>query len=510
MKRPLKYVAKSVLVAALVLAGNTAQSAEPSTAELMDELKRLAGRVQRLEKENADLQAGRRASPAPQIDLDARVKTLETRNAQIDEALNKDSISEREPELTARLKGAEYTALDIQKQAKIIEGLEGFSAGASFTGVGQRLSGANTNAGTLVNYRADIIVTTPTVSTGNIESKLFGHFRIGQGKGVSEKLTSFVGPNASSFQLGSVIEPDSSAVMLAQAWYQADIPLPFDGVKSLSREKLTVNFGKMDPFAFFDRNAAANDETRQFLASSFVHNALLDNPMAANVGADGFGFSPGLRLAYYNERRKPAEGYGVSLGVFGSGKGANFSESIKSPFVILQAETKQRLFGGLEGNYRAFVWSNGQAPTFVAGETARHAGIGLNFDQAIGNYTKVFGRYGAARGDRLPFDRAASIGAEIGGSYWRRAADGFGIAFGANRASADFRAQSAALDANGDGNPDFGFSAQGWEKTVEMYYRHQIHRGFEITPDIQILRSPAGNPDAKTVKIIGARVQLTY
>lgn len=467
--------------AVLALAAGAARAAEPSNAELLAEIKRLT----------------------------ERIRMLEERNAAIDAALQKDTISEKEPEITARLKGAEYTALDIQQQARVIDSIKGFSAGASLTAVGQRLSGADVAGGaSALNYRADITVTTPTVSTGNIDSKLFGHFRIGQGKGVSEKLTSFVGPNASSFQLGSVIEPDSSAVMLAQAWYQADIPLPVDTVKSLSREKLTVNFGKMDPFAFFDQNAAANDETRRFLSSMFVHNALLDNPLAANVGADGFGFSPGARVAYLNERAKP-ETYGLSAGVFASGRGANFSESPRSPFVIGQAETKQR-FGGLEGNYRVFMWRNGQAPTFVAGETARHTGLGVNFDQRVGDAVTAFGRFGAARGDRLPFDRTVSIGAEIGGSYWRRAADGLGFAFGANRASADFRAQSASVDADGDGTPDYGFSASGWEKTAELYYRYQVHPRFEISPDFQLIRNPAANPDRKSVKVVGARVQLSY
>lgn len=506
--RPAFKGTAAIVAAAAMLAAGSVWPAELSNAELMAELRRLAERMQKLEQENADLKARQKAA-APG-DLETRLKALETRNAQIDEALNKETISEKEPELTARLKGAEYTALDIQKHAKTIEGLEGFSAGASFTGVGQRIHGIDSGVGTLANYRTDITVTTPTVNTGNIESKLFGHFRIGQGKGVSEKIASFVGPNASSFQLGSVIPPESSAVMLAQAWYQADIPLPLSGVKSLSREKLTVNFGKMDPFGFFDQNAAANDETRQFLSSIFVHNALLDNPLAANIGADGFGFSPGLRVAYYNERRKPAEGYGLSLGVFASGKGANFSEPIRSPFVIVQAETKQRFFVGLEGNFRTLAWHNGQAPTFVAGETRRHSGIGLNFDQRLHDAVTLFGRYGAARGENLPFDRTASLGAQIGGSYWRRSADAIGIAFGANRSSADFRGRSATLDADGDGVPDYGFAARGWEKTAELYYRWQIHKGFEITPDFQWIRDPAANADAKPVKVLGARLQLTY
>lgn len=464
--------------AALLAAGLAMPALANDNAALLVELKRLAARVEALEKQNREME----------------------------QALQTDRLSEKEPELVTRLKTTEYRVEDMQAAAKAIEAIGGFSAGASFTTVGQRAKGG-ADTGTLANYRADITVTTPTLSVGNIDSKLFGHFRIGQGLGVADKLTTFVGPNASSFQLGTVLPPDSSAVMLAQAWYQADIYLPTDSPRQLSREKLTINFGKMDPFGFFDQNAAANDETRQFLASAFVHNALLDNPLAANVGVDGFGFSPGLRVAYHNERAKP-ESYGLSFGVFGSGKGADFSEPIRAPFVIVQAETKQRFYG-LEGNYRAFVWRNGQAPTFVPEETARHAGLGLNFDQTVGGGVTLFGRYGAARGDDLPFDRTVSLGAQIGGSLWNRAADTVGIAFGAHRTSADFRARSAGvLDA--DGNPVYGFAASGMEKQAEVYYRYQVHPRFEISPDIQWIRNPAGNRDAKPVTIVGARVQLSY
>ncbi len=457
-------------------------------------IQRLMDRVEKLEQRNAELEKG--------------LQSLEDRNARLDTALDSEEVSEKEPELATRLKAVEYQALDMQKKAKVINSIEGFNAGANFTSVAQHASGID-SGGTQVNYRADITVTTPTIRTGDIESKLFGHFRVGQGKGLSDKFTSFVGPNATSFQLGSVVEPESSAMMLAQAWYQADIPLPFGGFKPHSRETLTVNFGKMDPFAFFDQNAAANDETRQFLASTFVHNALLDNPLAANIGADGFGFSPGVRVSYFNWRAKP-ETYRLSLGVFGAGRSANFSDSFKSPFVILQAETSQRFLSGLQGNYRVYLWRNGQAPTFVKEQTASHGGIGFNFDQRLGDGITLFGRLGTASGERLPFDRTASVGAEFNGNYWGRGADAIGLAIGANRTSTNFRAQSATLDADGDGLPDYGFAASAWEQVMEVYYRFRVHERFELTPDFQYIRNPAGNPDARPVKILGMRANLAF
>ncbi|MBI2752419.1 MAG: carbohydrate porin [Betaproteobacteria bacterium] len=478
---------RAAIAATVLLLASSAYAAQPTLSDVMAELARLSARIDQLERRNAELEAYR---------------------ASIDAGLANENVSEKEPELTARLKSVEYTALDIQKQAKVIDSIEGFSAGGSFVMTGQKASGAGERCA-LLNYRADITVTTPTVKTGDIESKLFGHFRAGQGKGLAEKMTSFVGPNATAFQLGAVVPPETSAVLLAQAWYQADIPLPVGGFKPHSREKLTVNLGKMDPFAFFDQNAAGNDETRQFLASTFVHNALLDNPLAANVGADGFGFSPGVRVSYLNEHAKP-ERYRLSLGVFGAGESTSFNAPFRSPFVIAQAETEQRLFAGLVGNYRVLLWRNGQAPTFVRGETRPHAGIGLNFDQRLHDGIVAFGRFGVARGNRLPFDRTLSAGAEFSGSYWGRGGDAVGLALGVNHTSADFRALSASVDADGDGVPDFGYTASGSERVLEGYYRYRVNKRFELTPDLQVIGNPGGNAWAPAVKVLGLRAQITY
>ncbi len=478
-------------------AGDLAQT------EFIKEMKRLSERLEKLERHNADLEKKLQAQGDP---LTPRVKALEEYNTRIEKGLASENVSENEPELTARLKATEYQGLEMQKSSKVVESLDGIKAGASFTTVAQKASGI-ANKDTHLNYRTDITVSTPAGTMGDTTGMLFGHFRIGQGKGVSDVLTAFSGPNATAFQLGTADLADTTAVMLAQAWYQADIPMPFGGFKPRSRETLTVNFGKMDPFGFFDQNHAANDEGRQFLSSIFVHNALLDNPMAANVGADAYGFTPGVRLSYLNEKSKP-ENYRLSLGVFGAGQGANFSQAFTSPFVIAQAETRQ-IFSGLAGNYRVYAWRNGQAPSY-SGETVSHRGVGFNFDQRLDDYITLFGRYGKGWGEGHPFDQTLSLGAEFGGSYWDRGGDALGVAFGANKVSADFQRDSASVDADGDGNPDFGFQASGAEKVMEIYYRYRLNNQFEITPDFQYIQNPAGNGDAENVKIFGARAQLMF
>jgi len=497
-----------VVLVAVAMCASTGARAAPTTSDILAEIKRLSERVAKLEQRNTELEAQLKQQQQPvSPQLEERVKALEEYKTGIEAALEKEDVSEKEPELTARLKSVEYTTLDIQKQSKVIDSLEGFSAGASFVSVGQRAWGIGVD-GTQLNYRADITVTTPTIRTGDIESKLFAHFRAGQGRGLAQYFTSFTGPNSTAFQLGTVVPPDASAVLLAEAWYQADIPLPLGGFKPYSRETLTVNFGKMDPFAFFDQNAAANDETRAFLSSMFVHNALLDNPLAANVGADGFGFSPGVRVAYTNERQKP-EKYGLSAGVFAAGAATSYSVPLGSPFVIVQADTLQRFFTGLAGNYRMQFWWNGQAPTFVPGQTETHWGIGLNIDQRFHDAVTLFGRFGAAWGDNLPFDGTASLGAEFGGSYWNRGGDSIGLALGANRTSAQFRSQSATV-LNEDGSPQYGYTASGWEQDAEIYYRFRAHARFDISPDFQYIRNPGGNSGAKPVSIVGLRLLLNY
>lgn len=261
--------------------------AAPSQEELLEMLNKLNGRLEQLEKRNSELERQLQSPPAPQptpaaasgTPLEQRVRKLEEAQQRVEQGLESENISENEPDLTSRLKAVEYQSLNTLKAARVIESLDGVTAGVSFTTVAQSPHGvASTSpAGTensQLNYRADAFVTLPLPKVGDTESRIFTHFRMGQGSGLNG-LTSYSKPNATAFRVLSA-QPDDSVAVLGQAWYQATIPLPLGGFKPHSREQLEVNFGKMDPFVFFDQNAAANDETRQFLNTVFVHNALLD------------------------------------------------------------------------------------------------------------------------------------------------------------------------------------------------------------------------------------------
>ena len=479
------------LIAALLAAGLAAPVLANDMAAVLAEIKRLAARVEALEQQNKALE-----------------KSLAT-----------ERLSETEPEIVTRLKAVEFQTLSMQKQARQIEALEGITVGASLTGVVQKVmrSGihsdgagntASTAAETRANYRGDISVTLPGGAIGNAEGSIFGHFRFGQGAGIGLRPTYTSSANSTAFEVGSGagnLAADDSFGILAQAWYQLKISLMDDGRKANAREHLHLTAGKIDPFVFFDQNAAADDESARFMNNAFVHNPLLDS--GGDIRADAYGFAPGAIVQYANERQKGAE-WGLSLGVFGAGPGANFTGSLAGPFVIAQAETAAR-FNYLPGNYRAYLWHNGRGVGYD-GIERKHSGIGFSADQKVTDEMTLFGRYGHQLTGKVRFDRALTLGGELRGNRWGRGADGFGLALGALRTSSDFRNDSPTIDANADAAPDFGYQAGGSEKLVEIYYRFKLNSKVELTPDFQWIRQPGGNAAAPTVKVLGLRARVGF
>ena len=404
-----------------------------------------------------------------------RVEALEKQNKELEQSLASDRLSEKEPELATRLKAVEFQALSMQKQARQIEKLEGISVGASLTAVGQRASrdgvAGFASRQSRANYRGDVSVTLPGGGIGDIEGKLFGHFRFGQGNGVGLRPTYTSTPNTTAFETNA--GPDDSFAILAQAWYQLKVPLARDGIKANSREHLHATFGKIDSFVFFDQNAAADDESTKFLNNAFVHNPLLDS--GGDIRADAYGFAPGAILQYVNEYDK-SRTWGLSLGAFGSGPGASFSGSLGKPYLIAQADTTWRI-AHLPGNYRAYLWTNGRGLGYD-GIERRHSGFGLSVDQKVADEVTLFGRYGHQGSGKVRFDRALAVGAEIAGNAWGRGADSLGIAAGILRTSSSYRRDSVALDLDGDGALDP--RASGSERIGELYYRFRVNSLLEL------------------------------
>ncbi len=499
-----------LLIAALLSAPTYAADATPEAMQRL--LEKMNARLEQLEKRNDALEKQLKAQASSSV-LDTRVQALEDKQAQLNQALDSDNISENEPELVYRLKAVEKDTLDVKKAGKKVDALDGVKVGMSLSMVAQRPAGlpkGTLNGNSQLSYRSDLTVELPLTPIGDIEHKLFTHIRVGQGAGLNAPMTALgafaSAPNALAFR-ASGASPDDSVAILGQAWYQASIPLPFGGFKPRSREKLELTFGKMDLFAFFDQNAAAGDESRQFLNSVFVHNPLLD--AGGQIGVDANGFQPGFVASYFNETGKP-ENWRVSLGVFGNGPhGANYQRTLTAPLLIAQAETSRRFFGGLTGNYRVYGWQRSQGLE-LDGSTAPHHGWGLSVDQRIGDGLNLFARYGQQTRGAARFDRALTFGGEISGGYWSRGGDSLGVASALLHASNALRSVGGSVDLDGDGVADFGYAPSGSEKLSELYYRYRISKQFELSPNFQHIARLGGNPNVASVKIVGLRALFVF
>jgi len=440
-------------------------------------------------------------SPSP---LEARVRALEETQARTERSLASDRLSESEPELVTRLKAVEVQTSSMQKQARQIEALEGISVAGSLTTMAQRVGSGGSDTGVAqsrLGYRGDLSVTLPGGSYGSAEGSIFAHLRFGQGQGIGVR-RALASTNSTAFEVTGVVpDSDSSFAILAQAWYQLSVPLGDEALPSQSRRHLFFNVGKIDPFVFFDQNAIADDESVRFTNNAFVHNPLLD--AGGDVGADEYGFSPGVRAAYIDESDAGSK-WSASVGAFGSGSAANFSGSPGRPFLIGQLEASPRLFQGLSGNYRIYAWRNPRATDFDDSE-ALHAGWGMSIDQRVTDDLTLFGRFGQRTSGHGRFDRAFTLGAELDGDGWRRAADGVGFAIGWLGISDEFRRATGAGEV-----PDFADKARGYAHIAELYYRYRFNDRVEITPDLQWLRHAGGDPHASTRTIVGLRARVGF
>jgi hypothetical protein len=311
--------------------------------------------------------------------------------------------------------------------------------------------------------------------------------------------------NTTAFQLTN---GDDSAALLAEAWYQFDLPLGGERKHAWGRMEFTV--GKMDPFVFFDQNGLADNEADAFLNNAFVHNPLLDS--GGDVGADAYGFTPGLRLAWFNEKDSPNR-WGVSLGAFGAGNGASFSGSLGKPFLIAQAEYTGKTWRELDGAWRLYTWRNGSATPYANDNDTRHeshAGWGFSVDQQVSEQVTLFSRYGQSTRGQVKFDRAFTLGAQVSGTAWGRSKDRLGLAQGWLRPSREFRADAPGLDANADATADFGFTPSGAERLTELFYRWQLNDKVHLAPSLQWIARPGGDASARDITILGLRARVSY
>ena len=384
--------------------------------------------------------------------------------------------------------------------ARGVTALGAIDVTGSLTGVVQRIGTRSTADGardTRAAYRGDVTATFPGGAAQDVEGKLFAHVRFGEGRGIALRPTFTSTANTTAFQPAD--GADRSYAIVAQAWYQLGVLVPSTDAAAGQRARIEVTAGKIDPFAFFDQNAVADDETTRFMNNAFVHNPLLDS--GGDAGVDRYGFTPGMRVAYV-DTRDDTNGWSAALGVFGSAPGARWTGPLRERFVIAQLETTRRVVAGQPGTWRLYAWNNGRAADFD-GEVERRGGFGLSIDQRTGETVTLFARAGRTSGGHVRFDRAWTIGAEIAGDAWRRARDAAGIAAGFLRTSDAFRERTADTTFT-------GYAASGTERIAEIYYRWRIGSHCDVAPDVQWIRRPGGDGTAPAIVVAGVRARVGF
>jgi Carbohydrate-selective porin, OprB family len=157
---------------------------------------------------------------------------------------------------------------------------------------------------------------------------------------------------------------------LREAWLRTEV----------FKQRLILSAGRLDLTNYFDHNAAANDETSQFLSDSLVNNPAL------GLAVNGSGFA-----AVFDPKRS----LNFKVGFQQSNPDAtSLSDSI---FSLAEVGYFLNPFGLGEGNYRVWYRVNNTGKDAVG---AKHrSGAGISLDQRLSPTVTLFGRFGASQAD---------------------------------------------------------------------------------------------------------------
>lgn len=399
-------------------------------------------------------------------DLEKEVSSLRKQNASIEKSMES-SFATQAKRLEACSEQISSVGLSGVQAPSIVNGLEiGFGATSVIQGIA---GGGNGTAGdvTDASYSADLEIT-KEFENGGIG---FAHVEMGQGDGIDDDEVVFLAPVN-----GDAANSDG-ALELTELYYE----------QPLWDERVVITAGKIDPSAYYDDNAIANDETAQFLGAGFVNGANID---FADVH---FGARIGVQVSdsvYLNAGVVEGDGdfEDVADGVF------TFGQLAYSPQFIEK-----------EGNYRLFGWHSGVAHEALkdTAMTKEHAyGFGISADQVLNDYLTWFGRVSYASADVVAVEYAWSSGLQFEGDVWNREDDYLGVAFGQSIPGADLEKSRVTNHV---------------ESQLELYYNYQVFDHLSVSPHFQLVFNPngvdeenVGGASDSTAAILSLRTNVSF
>ena len=287
--------------------------------------------------------------------------------------------------------------------------------------------------------------------------------------------------------------------------------------------RLEIKAGKLSVADDFDLNSYANNTRTQFLNYSFINNTAWD------YAGDTRGYTYGFVVSLFQPKWRLAFG-GYQMPTFANGnifdghilqaQGSNLELTLKPNDAGTVIRLLTYLNQGRMGNYdEAIALGNATSsvPDVRTDEKPGRTkyGYGLNFEQPIADNgdTGIFGRLGWNDGHNETFvytevDREASLGIQVSGIHWNRAEDHLGIAYAVDGLSTEHKSYLADGGLGmliGDGKLNYGL-----EQILETYYRIQIGKYVQVSPDFQYIVNPGYNRDRGPAAVYSMRLRMSY
>jgi len=369
----------------------------------------------------------------------------------------------------------------LRNQLERLESAAGVDVGVGATFVFQGTPNANNagadGSGSTEDSRLDASYSTDIEMAKVFDSygMAFLHLEAGQGDTLEGDLALFSNVNRDAADTNAHVD-------VVELWYE----------HYFFEKQGILTAGKIEGAAYFDTNEYANDETTQFLGHMFRNSPAIDFPDDNALG---------MRVCLAPEILPF-----IDMDVILIDENADYTEILNKPFFATQlAFTPAKAFGWDEdkwgGSYRVYYWYNGADHTeFLnpAHTKEWNTGLGLSFDQMLGEVFGWFGRFGWQDPKVSMIEMAWSTGLRMTGKYWNRDEDVLAVAFGQAIPSCNYK---------NAGNPG------AYETHMEAYYSFKVNDHLTLSPDIQLIWDPNGmsssaDGDNDTIFVYGLRGQV--
>src|SRR5882672_3701925 len=196
---------------------------------------------------------------------------------------------------------------------------------------------------------------------------------------------------------GQTARLSNNQLSVREAWLRTE----------LAHQKIAVSLGRLDVTTHFDRNAAANDETTQFISDALVNNPVL------GLASNGFGM-----VAEWDPKKSWNFKFGLQQSTDPSIQLGSLADSM---FKLAEFEYIARPFGLPEGHYRVWARSDNSSGAY------RDA-YGVSIDQKVGQAITLFARYGDGEVGDIPGEEYFySGGVEFGAPHTFHPEDFWGV-----------------------------------------------------------------------------------